>query len=65
MMFFLLLLGKWFGACNDYKTALDACLKNEKENKRKKNLIEARLFEEKLQLQNKKMNSLNKENNGI
>eukprot|EP00981_Chlorochromonas_danica_P015078 scaffold10372_cov243-Ochromonas_danica.AAC.3 len=37
--------GKWFGACNDDKAALDRCFKMEKEIKRKGNMDVAREFD--------------------
>jgi len=38
-------VAKYFGACNDFKTALDACFRLEKEEKRKLNLQKAREFD--------------------
>jgi hypothetical protein len=37
--------GKWIGACNDQKRAVDLCFRKEKERKRDLNLIKAREFE--------------------
>jgi hypothetical protein len=38
--------GKWFGACNDLKAAMDSCFREEKEEKRIANLKLARAFDE-------------------
>ena len=38
-------IAKYFGACNDFKTALDACFKAEKEERRILNLQKARAFD--------------------
>ena len=50
-----MIIGKFFGACNDAKAELDKCFRAEKEAKRKLNLVKARetqagfeLFEESL-----------------
>ncbi|CAM9606268.1 unnamed protein product [Ectocarpus sp. 8 AP-2014] len=37
--------GKFFGACNDLKLALDSCFVHEKEEKRRKNMAKARRFD--------------------
>ncbi|CAN0433724.1 unnamed protein product [Ectocarpus sp. 12 AP-2014] len=37
--------GKFFGACNDLKLALDSCFVLEKEEKRRKNMAKARRFD--------------------
>ena len=37
--------GKFWGACNDQKAAMDACFKAEKDEKRRENLRKARAFE--------------------
>ncbi|CAM9531781.1 unnamed protein product, partial [Ascophyllum nodosum] len=41
--------GKFFGACNDAKGALDRCFALEKEEKRKLNMAKARRFEAEFQ----------------
>ena len=38
--------GKFWGACNDQKAAMDACFKAEKDEKRRENLRKARAFDE-------------------
>ena len=38
--------GKFWGACNDQKAAMDACFKAEKDEKRRGNLRKARAFDE-------------------
>jgi COX assembly protein 2 len=38
--------GKFLGACNDIKAEMDWCFKEEKEEKRLKNLAKARQFDE-------------------
>lgn len=43
-------VGKWFGACNSVKAALDTCLRHEKDTKRDANLIKARDFDQKFEL---------------
>ena len=37
--------GKFWGACNDQKAAMDACFKAEKDEKRRENLRRARAFD--------------------
>eukprot|EP01036_Dinobryon_divergens_P028625 gene28625-37604_t len=37
---------KYFGACNEFKTALDTCFRAEKEERRQLNLQRAREFEQ-------------------
>eukprot|EP00904_Undaria_pinnatifida_P008686 jgi/Undpi1/4948/HiC_scaffold_19.g08300.m1 len=37
--------GKFFGACNELKLALDKCFAMEKEQKRKQNMAKARQFD--------------------
>ena len=37
--------GKFWGACNDQKAAMDACFKAEKDEKRRENLRKARAFD--------------------
>lgn len=37
-------VGKWFGACNEAKTALDRCFLQEKERKRHANWVNAQSF---------------------
>ena len=42
-------LSKFWGACNDAKTKLDACFRKQKDFKRKVNLAKARAEKERLQ----------------
>lgn len=39
-------VAKYFGACNEFKTALDACFRLEKEERRQLNFQKAREFEQ-------------------
>eukprot|EP01035_Chromulina_nebulosa_P023751 gene23751-30803_t len=39
-------IAKYFGACNEFKTALDTCFRAEKEERRQLNLQRAREFEQ-------------------
>eukprot|EP01031_Cornospumella_fuschlensis_P029947 gene29946-36168_t len=38
-------IGKWFGSCNEAKSALDRCFKDEKEARRRENARQAREFD--------------------
>lgn len=41
--------GKYFGACNEAKSAMDKCFRAEKEEKRKENMRRGQLIEERFQ----------------
>ncbi|XXQ36019.1 COX assembly mitochondrial protein [Plasmodiophora brassicae] len=38
-------IAKFFGACNDFKAALDQCMRSEKKERRERNRREAREFD--------------------
>lgn len=39
-------IGKFFGACNDYKAMMDKCFKEEKEEMRRANFLKAKEFDD-------------------
>ena len=49
MLFRSYTIGKWFGACNDAKAALDQCFRREKEIRRRENMRKAREFDAKFE----------------